>query len=276
MPKVPQNKNAPKNTREVPDNDLPKKGHRVATGIKGFDELVEGGFPAGSTVLLTGTPGTGKTIFGLEYIYNGITKFNERGLYVSFEQPVRAIIEQARRFGWDLEPLIENDSLAIEYIPVSHLTPNTADLIIQKLAKEKRRRLVIDSLSTLAINAPIYTAVKDVSLVDIMEEKAFFSPPIMGDYIVKRFIYKFVDSLRVMDHICTSMLISESSEKGEYLSRDTVSEFVADGVILVTFDPMGGEYSRNLIVRKMRNTKNDEDIHPLEISDKGMIVHNIK
>lgn len=59
---------------------------RVATGIKGFDNLIEGGFPKGSAILLSGTPATGKTIFALEYLVNGARKFNERGLYVTFEE----------------------------------------------------------------------------------------------------------------------------------------------------------------------------------------------
>jgi len=56
------------------------------TGIKGFDELVQGGFPEGSSTLITGSPGTGKSIFGLQYIYNGAVKYKERGLYLTFEQ----------------------------------------------------------------------------------------------------------------------------------------------------------------------------------------------
>lgn len=59
---------------------------RVKTGIEGFDQLVQGGFPRGSTVLLCGSPGTGKTIFGLEYLFNGASKFKEKGLYVTFDQ----------------------------------------------------------------------------------------------------------------------------------------------------------------------------------------------
>ena len=67
---------------------------RIETGIIGFDGLIKGGFPIASTVLLTGSPGTGKTIFGLQYLYNGALKFREKGLYVTFEQT-----EDARRAG---------------------------------------------------------------------------------------------------------------------------------------------------------------------------------
>lgn len=249
---------------------------RTKTGIKGLDELIEGGFPTGNTILVTGTPGTGKTIFGLEYVYNGVTKFKERSLYVSFEQPVKMLVQQAKQFGWDLESLMEKGAFQVDYIPIKDLKPDTADMLVKKIQKEKIRRLVVDSISTLAINAPIYMSVKDISLVDIMKGQSFFSPPILGDLIVKRFIYNFVDALHIMDHTCTTLLLSESAERGEYLSRDTVSEFIVDGVILITFESMGGAFSRSLSVRKMRHTKNDEDVHPLEISSKGLVVHKLE
>ncbi|MBI5148916.1 hypothetical protein HZA33_04525, partial [Candidatus Pacearchaeota archaeon] len=62
---------------------------------------------------------------------------------------------------------------------------------------------------------------------------------------------------------------------GDYFTRDTLSEFAADGLIIITFEALGGEFSRSLIVRKMRQTKNDEDIHPLEIGKNGIVVHNV-
>ncbi len=64
---------------------------RVPTGIKGFDNLVEGGLPLGSTVLVSGSPGTGKTILGLEYIYRGANDFGETGMFISFEQDPKDI-----------------------------------------------------------------------------------------------------------------------------------------------------------------------------------------
>ncbi|HLC65734.1 MAG TPA: ATPase domain-containing protein [Candidatus Nanoarchaeia archaeon] len=74
---------------------------RIKTGIKGFDELVQGGFPEGSSTLITGSPGTGKSIFGLQYIYNGAIKYKERGLYLTFEQRKTDMMNQAVQFGWD-------------------------------------------------------------------------------------------------------------------------------------------------------------------------------
>ena len=247
---------------------------RIKTGIKGFDELVQGGFLLGSTVLVIGTPGTGKTLFSLEYAYNGASKFKEKSMFITLEQKLDELRENARNIGLDLEPLEKSGELILMYIPVNELDTHTIDKIKEEVKNKKIKRLVIDSLSTLAVNAPIYTPIRDIALRDIMNYKAFFSPPILGDFVVKRFVYGFISDLK--DTECTTVITSEAPEKGEFLSRDTISEFLADAVLLLTFESMGGEYSRSLLIRKMRGTNNDEDIHPLEISNNGIVVHNIE
>ncbi len=247
---------------------------KIKTHIPGFDKLVQGGFPKGHTVLLLGSPGTGKTIFSTQYLYNGAMKFKEKSMLVTLEQNLKDVRNQSKDLGMKLEPLEKKGILTLMHIPVADLSTETIDQIKKEVKKRKIKRLVIDSLSTLAINAPIYSPLKDMALRDAMNYKAFFSPPILGDFVVKRFIYKFLDDLKEIG--CTTIVTGEASEKGEFLSRDTVSEFVSDGVILVTFESMGGDYSRSLLVRKMRGTKNDEDIHPVEITSKGLKIHDLK
>ena len=231
---------------------------RISTGIKGFDELIEGGFPKGSAILLSGTPATGKTIFALEYLINGVKKFNEKGIFITFEEKKENIKEQAKQFGWNLEELGKKRDLIIKQISSNEISKNTVKEILEMIKEFNIKRVVIDSLSTLAINTP----------------STYLNVNEMNEYTIKRFIYSFVDELKQFNDI-TSILISQSLNEGD-LSRDDVSEFICDGIIHLTFESMGGEFSRSLLVRKMRRTKNDEDIHPLEISTKGIIVHNIK
>ncbi len=251
------------------------KIERVPTGIKGFDKLVQGGFPSGFVMLVTGTPGCGKTLFGMEYVYNGARKYGEKGMIISFEQSLDDIRHQAAAIGLDLVTYEKKGLITLMHIPITELDKGTLEKIKKEVERRKIKRLVVDSISTLSINAPIYTPVKDVALKDIMNYKAFFSPPILGDFVVNRFIYGFIDNLRRFSG-CTTMVTAEAPEKGDYLSRDTISEFICDGVLALSFESMGGEYSRSLIVRKMRGTKNDEDVHALEISDKGLVVHDIE
>jgi len=67
------------------------EGDRVNTGIKGLDELIEGGLPRGFSFLLLGGPGTGKTTFGVQYLYKGATEHGENGIYVTFDEPPYSI-----------------------------------------------------------------------------------------------------------------------------------------------------------------------------------------
>jgi len=247
---------------------------KCKTGIKGFDELVEGGLVEGSSVLLAGNPGTGKSIFGMEFIYNGATKFNEKGLYVSFEERAEEIKTQAKQFGWDFDNLEKEKKIRVMAISVQDINTQTASDIIETCKREKIKRVVIDSISTLSINAPIYATHKELTMKDVLKEDVFFSPPIMGDAIVKRFIYTFIDDLKELPET-TKLLVSESTESGAF-PENALAEFLADGVIHVSFESMGGAYSRSLLVRKMRQTKNDEDIHPVEIGKEGIIVHSLE
>ncbi len=247
---------------------MAKSDTRVATMIPGFDNLVQGGFPRGASVLLSGGPGTGKTIFAMQYLINGASK-GERVLYVSFEQPPEALRTQAAQFGWNLATLEKKGLLTLMCVPAAKITKDTIDNIAAAVKKGKIKRVVLDSLSTLVINAPIYNSLKDVVLTDLLQETTVFSPPIIGEYVVNKFLYGFIDQLRALEG-CTSLLISEVTD-GEVLG-----EYVCDGVVQISFESLGGDFSRSLIVRKMRATKNDEDVHPVEIGKKGIVVHTIE
>jgi KaiC/GvpD/RAD55 family RecA-like ATPase len=246
---------------------------RTKTGIAGFDQLVDGGIPRGMCVLLVGSPGTAKTIFGLEYLVNG-TKLKEKSLYVTIGQNLNVLKAQSAAFGWDLDRLASR-GLEVMSLSTKELDQDVGDVIVKKVRQGGFKRLVVDSLTTLSINAPLFRSLNDISVVDIVKNKSVFSPPLGRESIIQSFMYNFIGKLHQLTD-CTSLLISESSEKGGYLTKDNVSEFVCDGIVHITFESMGGEFSRSLLVRKMRQIKNDEDVHPLEISPKGLVVHSIK
>ncbi len=228
---------------------------KVKTGIKNFDNLVDGGIPRNSIVLLTGSPGTGKTIFALEYLYRGATKFNENGLYVTFEEKETFLKDQAKQFGWDFDKL--KKTINVISIPANEISKNTVSEIHDVVKRKKIKRLVIDSLSALVINTPILSG--DLSKVT--------------DHIKQRFVYHFISDLRKRTTV-TTLLISQTSNEHS-LSVDGVSEYASDGIIHIVYESMGGNYSRSLSIRKMRQVKNDEDIHPLEISSKGIVIHKL-
>ena len=72
---------------------------RIKTGVPGFDGLIEGGIPKGRSVLVSGATGTGKTIFCMQYLYNGAKQFKEPGIYVTLDERPNLIREDVLRFG---------------------------------------------------------------------------------------------------------------------------------------------------------------------------------
>src|ERR671918_2916109 len=85
---------------------------RVSTGITGLDRILEGGFPKGRSVLVTGEPGTGKTIMALQFLADGLAH-GEKGIYVAADEGPLDIMEQAASIGWDFEKFVEQKQLAI-------------------------------------------------------------------------------------------------------------------------------------------------------------------
>lgn len=137
---------------------------RLSTGVPGFDRLLEGGIPQGFMVALTGEPGTGKTIFSLHFIAEGLKK-GEPCVYVTTEESRDSIIRQAGQFGWDFSSLLEKkliiiDALMKEKEDQWSLVNVTPEEVVQKIIDAKKvlgygkGRLVIDSVSTLFLDKP--------------------------------------------------------------------------------------------------------------------------
>ena len=201
---------------------------RVKIGVPGFDDLVEGGIPAGFAVLLSGSPGTGKTIFGLHFLKEGLSK-GEKCIYVTYSQSGKDIIDQAAEFGWDIK--------GVEFLEVK------AEDFDDVLAGKSCKRLVLDSLSSVAV---------------------------MTRDSLTRFIEKTKEAG------CTAMLISELPKDSQWFSRDTISEFLADGVITLRSIEAAGEVKNLLKVEKMRSTKIERKSHIYDITESGFEVKTYK
>src|SRR3989338_11646431 len=124
--------------------------NRVKTGIKGLDELIQGGIPEGSTVLISGGAGTCKTILGMTYIYEGAKQYKEPGLYVTLEENKRNIMWNMQSFSWDIKPFEEKNLIKIYKL---NLNPKDSVEVqvdaelkeISKIVKEiGAKRLVVD------------------------------------------------------------------------------------------------------------------------------------
>src|SRR3989338_5762253 len=123
---------------------------RVATGIPGFDDMIAGGLPKNSLTLLTGTCGTGKTTFCAEFLYNGATKFGEKGVYISFEESPELIKTDMGLFGMNFDALeAERKVLFVKYDPY-HIE-DIFDIIESNVRLTGATRVCIDSISALGL-----------------------------------------------------------------------------------------------------------------------------
>ena len=86
---------------------------KLPTGIEGFDDVCQGGLPIGRSTLVSGTSGTGKTVFSIQYLHNGITQFDEPGIFVTFEESPLDILRNASSFGWNLQQMVDQNKLFI-------------------------------------------------------------------------------------------------------------------------------------------------------------------
>jgi KaiC/GvpD/RAD55 family RecA-like ATPase len=212
---------------------------RIKTGIEGFDELIEGGIPKDSFVLLSGNTGTGKSIFGMNFLAYG-ARNNEPGVYVSLEEGYEANKAQMNIFGWNLDELQKNDSLMIIQ-PKIYNFDKLVEAIQTAIYRSKAKRVVIDS----------------VSLFELYFEDKFNTRRSLLD------LAKTLKNLGV-----TTLAITETDEGSGRLSRDSVEEFVSDGVIVLLIDKKENQMNRAISVRKMRATNHSLKIHPIKIEKK--------
>lgn len=218
---------------------------RINSGIHGLDDLIEGGFPERSTVLVSGSAGTGKTIFCNQYIWEGLQN-GENCLFITVEENDEDIIRDAKEFGWDFEQF--GDSFEIEYLNPFQIRGDLADqmplndrinTLIQKVGAD---RVVIDSISVLGMRA---------------EDKSG----------VRQQLYEMIKILKRND--VTAVLTAEAISS-DSVSRFDVEEFVTDGVIVLDMSSLGREFERTLKVKKMRSTNLDPTEKTFEFTEEGI------
>jgi KaiC/GvpD/RAD55 family RecA-like ATPase len=222
---------------------------RVPTGIEGLDELIEGGIPQGSSVLVSGGSGTGKTIFVLQYLYEGALKYNSPGIYVTLETNLKNITWNMENFNWDIKKLQQKELFKIYKLNISGKRPENVedqiydelDVIAEMVEKMGAVRLAVDSTTALGIW--------------IRERGA-----------LRTTLFEFTDYLKKLN--CTTLLTSETSGEKNQFSAFGVEDFIADGIIALYFTPP----HRSIFIRKMRGTNHSMSPHAFEISNEGIRV----
>jgi len=216
---------------------------KIPSGVPGLDRLMGGGFEEGTVNLITGKTGTGKSIFCSQFIYDGVMKHKQKGIYITTEETAKNIRRQVKNFGWDFETIEKKGwvkMLEFEPFDVSTLTTKMQEMIDKTNAK----RVVIDSVSMF-----------ELYLTNVFE--------------IRKALFKVIQKIREMDRI--GLVVAEILEDSSSLSRFGVIEFMVDSIILLQYLGLA-KYKRSLMIRKMRMSDHSTNIHPFGITNKGISV----
>lgn len=244
-----------------------KKQEFIYTDIKGFDSLLGSGIPYGSSVLIEGGPGSGKTIFCLN-VANNFCKMGKKVLYMSFEEPENKLLDHMERFGWDGKKYKKSGQLMIRRF-------NALDIArsVEALLSAAKKELLIDVQPMLFPE----NFKPDIILVDSLtsiasaftgEENRF---RIYMEQLFRYFEKTNITSLLIREVASPSHVGKNYVEKGEAIS------FLSDAIVVmynVAFP--NGKRARAIEILKMRGANIKRKIVEMEIVKKGIVVHDTK
>jgi len=222
---------------------------RAPTGIQGFDNLVEGGFPRGDLILLAGHPGSGKTMFSSQFLFTGATKYVEPGIYASFAENRESFLRNMLKANMDFEPLEEKGLFKfIDFVTVKEQAIDSAlATVMSEIDALSARRLVIDSFSAMA---------------------QAFSERIDARIVLHTVLGRMTRLSKV-----TTLLIAEKSLGSKSLGGG-MEEFVSDAVLVLTHSLERGHLRRHLDVVKMRGTSFTTRARlNYDITDHGIVIY---
>jgi circadian clock protein KaiC len=216
--------------------------NRVKTGIQGFDDMLGGGFLPQTANLVEGAPGTGKTTLGMQFIYNGIVKYNEPGLIITFEEFPQQYYHDAASFGWDFAKLEKEGKLKVimtsPEVSKADLE-NVGGIIETQVAQMGVRRILVDSIT-------------------------HFDRLTQNSTELRRIEYGFINALKREG--VTSLLTKESSALlGEAPEGDSEIAFVVDSYSILRYVEIDSAISKAILVLKMRGSDHAKDIRQYEI-----------
>ena len=221
---------------------------RVSTGISGLDALIEGGIPAGFTILVAGNPGTGKTILTSHFLYEGLKK-GESSIYISFSESKAQYYGNTERFNMDFKKFEDGGKNTFTFLDFTSVNKDgiqdALDEVLSVVQQTDAKRIVVDSFSAIA------------QAFENQNEARIALQVILG---------KITRSEGV-----TSMLITEVPV-GQNSVGSGIEEFVVDGIIKLEHGTTNA-IPMTLRVLKMRGTAMNRESHVVNIDAKGMVVH---
>lgn len=236
----------------------------VPTGVEGLDELIDGGFPKGRIILVLGGPGTGKTILASQFLYKGISQYNENGIFVSLDESKNHFYSEMLKFGWDFQKVEEEGKfLFIDATRLSRVAILKEKMLKEEASSLRGKQLQIDRLIE-ELQAKIQQIGAKRVVLDTLASLFYrFLEPIER----RTAAVDLIESLS--DLGATTIVTTELSYLG--LERNLMDEeFLVHGVIMMQTLFSGGTTTRALQVEKMRGAKVNPNLVPYTIDRNGI------
>jgi circadian clock protein KaiC len=225
---------------------------KAPTGIEGLDDILLGGLPAGRPTLICGGPGCGKTLLSMIFLVNGATRFDEPGVFVSFEETGKDLAENVTSLGFDVPGLIAAKKLAIDHVHIERSEiEESGDYDLEGLfvrlghAVDKigAKRVVFDTLETL------FMSLSNTAILRAELRRLFAWLKVRG---------------------LTAIITGERGEGA--LTRHGLEEYVSDCVILLENRVEEQVTTRRLRIVKYRGSAHGMNEYPFLLDDQGVTV----
>jgi circadian clock protein KaiC len=226
---------------------------KAATGIQGLDEITLGGLPRGRPTLISGGAGSGKTMFGLEFLVRGATQYNEPGVFMSFEESIPDLTKNAASLGFDLARLAADKKLFLDHVlitrsEISESGEYDLDGLFIRIADAVQRvgawRIVLDTIESLFSELP--------------------NPGILRAEIRRLFGW-------LKERGLTTVITAER-DRPDRLTRHGIEEFVSDCVIVLDHRTREEISTRRLRIVKYRGSTHGTNEYPFLIDEQGISV----
>jgi circadian clock protein KaiC len=230
------------------DLDYPVSTERISTGVERLDAMLSGGYYRGSSVLITGAPGTAKTSLAAAFASAAALR-GERTIYVSFDEAPGQIVRNVASIGIHLEPHLQSGILQLHSLRGQSESPEAQVARVRSLIRElKPRNLVIDPLSALALHGN--EANKENAALQVL------------DYAKSRGIT-----------VVTSSLLGNALPLSEQTALNVST--IADTWMHVSYVSQGGERNRSLTIIKARGTGHSNQVRELVLSNDGVTLADV-
>lgn len=227
---------------------------KTLTGIHGFDEITFGGVPSGRPTLVCGGAGSGKTLFGMEFLVRGATEFDEAGVFMSFEESEADLAANFASLGFDLHRLQKENKIAIDYVHIERSEIEEAGeydlegLFIRlghAIDTINAKRVVLDTIEALFAGFP-------------------------GESILRSEIRRLFRWLK--DRGVTAVITAEKGFQQGAITRHGLEEYVSDCVIVLDHRMRNQVSTRRLRVVKYRGSNHGTNEYPFLIDQGGLSV----